>query len=91
MDLKKKAQGLSMNLIVVAAIAMIVLVVVIIIFVGRTGRFAKSTDQCPGQCVPASQSCSDLGEFSKEGYGYACPKDATSDTAQKCCIVVTTT
>jgi len=37
----KKGQGLSLNVIIVAAIALIVLVVLVMIFTGRIGIFEK--------------------------------------------------
>lgn len=39
----KKAQGLSLNVIIVAVIVLIVLVVLIVIFSGKIGSFSKST------------------------------------------------
>jgi len=52
--LQKKAQGLSMNVIIIAAIALIVLVVLIMIFTGRMGLFTGGIKTCPsmgGFCV----------------------------------------
>ena len=51
----KKAQGLSVNTIIIAAIALIVLVVLIAVFTGRFGIFSKSLGSCEtngGQCLP---------------------------------------
>jgi hypothetical protein len=45
----KKAQGMSMTTIVIAAIALLVLVVLIMIFTGRIGGFTKGLDSCTGQ------------------------------------------
>ena len=91
--MKKKGQGLSMNLIVVAAIAMIVLVVVIMIFVGRTGRFAKSTDLCPGTCLEESEVatlCSGEvnGVFKQVSSSYSCSQSDIDQGRTKCCISV---
>ena len=41
---KKKGQGLSMNVIVIAVIALIVLVVIVAMLVGKLGIFSKGTD-----------------------------------------------
>jgi hypothetical protein len=71
-----KAQGLSMNVIVAAAIALIVLVVVISIFYGKSNVFSKGLDDCSskgGKCVPESQ-CG-LGKL------YICQKEG-----EVCCI-----
>lgn len=40
----KKSQGLSMNVIIIAAIAVIVLVVLVIIFSGKARQFGKGTE-----------------------------------------------
>ena len=45
----KKAQGMSMRTIVIAAIALLVLVVLIMIFTGRIGGFTKDLDSCAAQ------------------------------------------
>jgi hypothetical protein len=45
----KKAQGMSMTTIVIAAIALVVLIVLIMIFTGRIGGFTKGLDSCTGQ------------------------------------------
>lgn len=44
MSRKKKAQGLSMNVIIIAVIALIVLVVIVAMIAGRLGSFSKGTD-----------------------------------------------
>ena len=41
----KKAQGLSMTTIVIAALALLVLVVLTLIFTGRMGTFARGLDE----------------------------------------------
>ena len=41
----KKAQGLSVNIIIIAAIALIVLVVLVAIFTGRLGIFTKGLQE----------------------------------------------
>ena len=42
---KKKGQGLSMNVVVIAAIALIVLVVIVAMLAGKLGSFSKGTDE----------------------------------------------
>ena len=52
-----KAQGLSMNTIVIAAIAMLVLVVVSIIFIQQMGWFNVRSKDCQtvgGECQPGN-------------------------------------
>ncbi len=41
----KKAQGLSLNTIVIAALALLVLVVLVLIFTGRIGKFGQGVDE----------------------------------------------
>ncbi|MEK6823145.1 MAG: hypothetical protein AABY13_04915 [Nanoarchaeota archaeon] len=53
----RKAQGMSINVIVVAALALLVLVVLSIIFLGRGKLFQSGLNQCKGTCVPKGQSC----------------------------------
>ena len=52
-----KAQGLSINVIIVAAIALIVLVVLIAIFTGRLGLFSKGL----GEATTCDQICKARG------------------------------
>jgi len=50
----KKAQGLSINVIIIVAIALIVLVVLVAIFTGRLGGFVKGVDEtatCQASCT----------------------------------------
>ena len=46
----KKAQGLSLNIIIVAAIVLIVLVVLWAIFTGRMGDFVESLREADNKC-----------------------------------------
>jgi len=76
----KKAQGISMNVIIIAAIALLVLVILSIIFVGRMGRFGEETAACAQQ----GGTCYD---------GTVCPQGTTKYTArceenQVCCLPV---
>jgi len=52
----KKAQGISVNTIIIAAIALIVLVVLVMIFTGRMGVFTTGI----GKAGDASKTCSEL-------------------------------
>lgn len=61
--MSKKAQGLSMTVIIVAAIALLVLVILSIIFIGRMGKTTESIDQCKGRCVSTADDCT--GAYSK--------------------------
>ena len=56
--MNKKAQGLSLNMIVVAVIVLIVLVVIIAIFSGKLGNWGGQVDTLAGD---ATKNCADLG------------------------------
>jgi len=45
----KKAQGLSLNVIIVAVIALVVLIVLVVIFSGRAKFFSTTTSETAGQ------------------------------------------
>ena len=49
--MSKKAQGLSINVIIVAAIALIVLVVLVAIFTGRLGIFTQEVEEVGQGCT----------------------------------------
>ena len=62
--LQKKAQGLSLNVVIIAAIALIVLVVLVMIFTGRMGGFTGTIAMCSnqgGECVTINTCTSDIG------------------------------
>jgi len=68
----KKAQGLTLNTIVIAALVLIVLVILVLIFTGRIGLFRKSVDECStngGTCLP---EC--IGDYSRQ-MPYECDND----------------
>jgi hypothetical protein len=54
MVLTKKADGLSLTTVVIAALALIVLIVLILIFSGRIAIFNKGVDTCPPGSSPAN-------------------------------------
>ena len=50
--MKKKAQGISVNVIIIAAIALIVLVVLVAVFTGNLGDWTKKlTERSENDCV----------------------------------------
>jgi len=76
----KKAQGLSLEVIVVAALVLIVLVVLIIIFSGKMGNFVESVESCDQK--GGTQS-------SEPMEGYACYKMVKTDNQQNYCCLIT--
>ena len=53
----KRAQGISINVIVITAIALIVLVVLVVVFTGRVQIFGKGLGTCRGTCVQSAVNC----------------------------------
>ena len=51
----KKAQGLSLNVIIIAAVVLIVLIVLWSIFTGRMGVFTKGVVECRIGCKKLSE------------------------------------
>lgn len=54
----KKGQGISVNVIIIAAIALIVLVVLVAVFTGRFGIFATGVDKA----TTCEEACKALGQ-----------------------------
>lgn len=80
----RKAQGISINVIIVAAIALLVLVVLSIIFVGKLGLFGEKTSACEtvgGTCYLICPT--GTTEYTA---GANCPD--VDGATQKCCLAV---
>ena len=67
----KKAQGISLNTVIIAAIALLVLVIVAFIFMGGMGKFTKNKSDC----AQYSGSCD---------YGLTCPSGWTRHPTAVC-------
>ena len=84
--MKKKAQGLSMTTIVVAALALLVLVVLALVFTGRMGDFSKGVKNvgtCDQACIAAGYlgsggTCETDGSNKMTGYDTCCCKSTTT-------------
>ena len=96
--MRKKAQGISLNVIIIAALGLLVLVVLAIIFTGRTGIFVKESDKCSvkygtsGRCVESKEDCA--GAYDKIQWG-ACDLNEdqnfhynNEDDDGYCCVTV---
>jgi len=83
--MNKKAQGISLNVVIIAAIAIIVLVVIVVIFGSRVKLFGKGISACEGACAQTKDLCGDRaaipakncdddgdGEPNVEGLGFCC-------------------
>ena len=65
----KRAQGLSINVIIIVAIALIVLVVLIAVFTGRMGSFVGGIDEtttCDNSCVAFGKSTADSAQLASD-------------------------
>lgn len=84
----KKAQGISMNVVIIAALALLVLVVLSVIFLTRTGVFSRKTIDCRqngGICVSASEACP--ASYPTSYTPWKCLRsDDSIDTDLRCCI-----
>ena len=82
----KKAQGISINVIVIAAIALAVLVVLLDIFTGKIGIFSKEvgkTDNCLSRCSAVGK---EMGtELIAEGAQCPINEDPVSGGKYGCC------
>jgi hypothetical protein len=57
MKLASKAQGLSLNVVIIAVIAILVLAVLAFIFIQKTGNFSDGVATCNGQCAFTADEC----------------------------------
>ena len=89
----KKAQGLSMNVIIIAALALIVLVILAVIFMNRMGQVVTEADSCTnngGRCVADKEDCDGPYENAKplDTRGYICPgRDINNPSDNEYCCV----
>ena len=83
----KKAQGISINVIIIAALALAVLVVLFAIFTGRLGIFSKALDSCTNLGGTCKASCSSGTETEYIAQRTDCGKDKNMESP-KCCIPV---
>jgi hypothetical protein len=82
--MNSKGQGISINVIIVAAIALLVLVVLSVIFLGRAGVFSQKSLDCEGQggqCVVGACPAG-IGEYNI----WVCPK-TSGGASQTCCAL----
>lgn len=92
--MSSKAQGLSLNTIVIAAIVLVVLVVVVMVFTGSIGNFvpglsSASERQCSGANLNVRDSCSDFEQqfFAKFSEGSVPAGKVCCRTVKELCPV----
>ena len=88
--MRKKAQGLSLNAIIIAALALLVLVILAVIFMGRAGMFRRESGECGvmgGYC--SRTGCT--GTYERQ-VGYDCDLDGDNSVNEGqtidgvCCV-----
>ena len=93
MKSSKKAQGLSINIIVIAVIVLIVLVILIMVFTGKIGGFRDGLEQAEGgicslkadhRCVSA-EDCPSFNRVGNVGTYSDC--SSNDDNVEYCCNV----
>ena len=84
----KKAQGISLNVIIVAAIALLVLVILTLIFTGKMAEWISGVGDCRnkgGRCAAVGENCGEAGtsveEYPTVYVDYECPRDG-----EICCL-----
>ena len=80
----KKAQSLSMNTIVIAALALLVLVIVALITTGRISIFSRESADCKNQGGVCKLVCTDAEKV----FSAAKCTVAAGEPAQVCCIPI---
>ena len=87
--MKKKGQGLSMNVIIIATIGLVVLVVLIAIFTGRLGSFGQKLAE-----EEKGVTCVDLGgeweascdaDTERQIFGVTNARDLQENAGRACC------
>ena len=81
----KKGQGLTMDIIIIAAISLVVLVVLIAIFTGRLGKFTAEIKDCTAQggtCMSEDECRADNGALLPGKT--SCDENAA---ASRCCLL----
>jgi len=81
--MRKKAQSMPLNSIIIAIIVVVVLVILILVFTGRIGIFSKEAGNCEsqgGQCVANVDTCANLPGVVKT------TATCTDTTKSTCCM-----
>jgi hypothetical protein len=81
----KKADGLSINVIVVATLAILVLVILSVIFMGRMAIFTKNSNDCLRQKGVCMDRTCEAG-YSQHPSAVCYGSDGKQDTYSICCV-----
>jgi len=80
----KKAQGISMNVIIIAALALLVLVVLSVVFIGKTGKWGADISKCQVNGGDCTSSADCVGTYKQINPAWTCEGQTV------CCIDVGT-
>ena len=84
--LQKKAQGMSINVIIIAVLALLVLVVLAFIFMGKIAVFTETTGSCEKIAGRECAYTCDPG-YTEDSSG-ACLDEDNEPTGKVCCVPV---
>ena len=89
--MKTKAQSISINTIVIAAIALTVMILIILITTGSLGSFRRDADSCTsqrGECIDREEIDEKCGDpdYDIVKYEYNCYDGRDVDPDQVCCV-----
>ena len=77
--MSRKGQGMSINVIIIAAVALLVLVILSIIFIGKMGKTREEVDKCETNGGVCADDCATVGEYVREVSSYKCYYKAGDD------------
>lgn len=89
--MKRKAQGMPLNVIIIAALALLVLVVLTIVFLGKMGSTSKTINSCTDKGGKCAEECGEVDAGTKD---YPTPYPAwkceveEGEAPEKCCIQI---
>jgi len=81
----KKAQGMPLNVIIIAVLVLVVLVVLVIIFGGRIGSFGKGTQATENQFQASKCEIAGTGRYCGPCNAGDTEVKGTFDCTQCCC------
>ncbi len=81
----KKAQGLSLNTIIIAILVLVVLVILVVILSGKMGKWRKGINACDGHCENSASDCKE-GENPIFLTNCDANGDGKADGGKYCCI-----
>lgn len=87
MILDKKAQSMSLNTIVIAALVVLVLIVLSVIFIRSSGNFVDDVGSCASQGGKCAIACNDAA-YGTLDYTIPKPSASCADDGDMCCLPI---